>query len=166
MGSGTSTAIIPLKPKDGLTPISWHAALERSACAPFIKERRMEGINATSLRRKSGQMGHPAFFAGVANTIAHSLDSLPGRPVLTQGRLARTYPAVGVSHRLGPLGLASMAIAVSFLSQLALDQSTWGFCCRWEGTPIGYKSILTSSRAALLEQGMLEEKRAEVGTFS
>ena len=41
-------------------------------------------------------MGHPAFFAGVANTMAHSLDSLPDRPVLTQGRLARTYPTVGV----------------------------------------------------------------------
>jgi hypothetical protein len=31
--------------------------LERSACAPFIKERRMECINATSLHRKSGQWG-------------------------------------------------------------------------------------------------------------
>jgi hypothetical protein len=52
---------IPLKPKSGLTPISCHAALERSACAPFIKERRMERINATSLRRKSGQWGtHPS----------------------------------------------------------------------------------------------------------
>src|SRR5271154_4158021 len=48
---------IPLKPKAGLTPISCHAVLERSACAPFIKERRMECINATSLRRKSGQWG-------------------------------------------------------------------------------------------------------------
>jgi len=49
----------PLKPKYGLTPISCHAVLEMSACAPFIKERRMECVNATSLRRKSGQMGHP-----------------------------------------------------------------------------------------------------------
>src|SRR5277367_3639738 len=48
---------IPLKPKYGLTPISCHAVLERSACAPFIKERRMECINATSLRRKSGPWG-------------------------------------------------------------------------------------------------------------
>ena len=38
-GSGTSTAIIPLKPTDGLTPISCHAVLERSAYAPFIKEK-------------------------------------------------------------------------------------------------------------------------------
>jgi hypothetical protein len=52
---------IPLKPKRGLTPISCHAALERSACAPFIKERRMECINATSLRRKSGQWGTQLF---------------------------------------------------------------------------------------------------------
>src|SRR5580698_1446304 len=48
---------IPLKPKYGLTPISCHAVLERSTCAPFIKERRMECINATSLRGKSGQVG-------------------------------------------------------------------------------------------------------------
>jgi hypothetical protein len=55
-GSGRSRAVIPLKPK-GLTPISCHAVLERSACAPFIKERHMERINATRLRRKSGQWG-------------------------------------------------------------------------------------------------------------
>jgi hypothetical protein len=55
---------IPLKPhgtpgqaKSGLTPISCHAVQERSACASFIKERRMECINATSLHRKSGQWG-------------------------------------------------------------------------------------------------------------
>jgi hypothetical protein len=48
---------IPLKPKDGLTSISCHAVPERSGCAPFIKERRMECINATNLRRKSGPWG-------------------------------------------------------------------------------------------------------------
>ena len=48
---------IPLKPKPGLTPISCHAVLERSACAPFSKERRMRCINATGLHRKSGQWG-------------------------------------------------------------------------------------------------------------
>jgi hypothetical protein len=31
--------------------------IERSARAPFIKERRMECINATTLHRKSGQWG-------------------------------------------------------------------------------------------------------------
>jgi hypothetical protein len=41
-----------------LTPISCHAVLEGSACAPFIEERRMEYVNATGLHRKSGQMGH------------------------------------------------------------------------------------------------------------
>jgi hypothetical protein len=35
-------------------------------------------------------MGHPTFVADVA------LDSLPDRPVLRQGRLARTYPTVSV----------------------------------------------------------------------
>ena len=43
--------------KPGLTPISCHAVLERSASAPFIKERRMECINATSLHRQSGPWG-------------------------------------------------------------------------------------------------------------
>src|ERR1700677_2615142 len=47
----------PFKPKPGLTPISCHAVLERSACAPFLNERRMECINATGLRRKLGQWG-------------------------------------------------------------------------------------------------------------
>ena len=47
----------PLKPTPGLTPISCHAVLERSACAPFIKERRMECINAISFHRESGQWG-------------------------------------------------------------------------------------------------------------
>jgi hypothetical protein len=67
---------IPLKPKPGLTPISRHAVLERSACAPFIKERRMECLDATSLRRKSGQMGHPAFVAGEAGSIESLLSRL------------------------------------------------------------------------------------------
>src|ERR1700691_6377418 len=50
--------------KEGLTPISCHAVLERPACAPFIKERRMDSINATSLRRKSGQWGTQPLVAG------------------------------------------------------------------------------------------------------
>jgi hypothetical protein len=60
---------IPLKPKPGLTPISCHAVLERSACAPFIKERRMEPINATNLHRKSGQWGTLHFLPGERGEI-------------------------------------------------------------------------------------------------
>jgi hypothetical protein len=71
---------IPLKPKYGLTPISCHAVLEKSACAPFIKERRMECINATSLRRKSGQMGHPAFVAADPISKTNPVKYLPGAP--------------------------------------------------------------------------------------
>ena len=64
--TGALSAAYPTQAQNrGLTPISWRAALERSACAPFIKERRMECINATSLRRKSGQVGHPRFVAGI-----------------------------------------------------------------------------------------------------
>ena len=55
---GVSSVVVShSSPKAGLTPISCHAELERSACAPFIKERRMECINATSLHRKSGPWG-------------------------------------------------------------------------------------------------------------
>ena len=55
--------------KQGLTPISCHAVPERSAYAPFIKERRMERINATSLHMKSGQMGHPTFSTGLGRIV-------------------------------------------------------------------------------------------------
>jgi hypothetical protein len=36
------------------TRISCHAALDKTACAPFLKERRMMFANATNLNRKSG----------------------------------------------------------------------------------------------------------------
>src|SRR5580658_1695690 len=36
------------------TRISCHVALDRAACAPFRKERRMKCINLTNLNRKSG----------------------------------------------------------------------------------------------------------------
>jgi hypothetical protein len=37
------------------TRISCHAALERTTCAPFSKERRMKLANATNFNRKSGE---------------------------------------------------------------------------------------------------------------
>ena len=40
------------------TRISCHAALERTACAPFHEERRMQLIEATKFHRKSGE-GRP-----------------------------------------------------------------------------------------------------------
>jgi hypothetical protein len=53
--TGALSAAYPTQAqRQGLTPISCHAVLEGSACAPFIKERRMECLSATSLRRKSG----------------------------------------------------------------------------------------------------------------
>ena len=36
------------------TRISCHAALDKTACAPFLKERRMMFANATNIHRKSG----------------------------------------------------------------------------------------------------------------
>ena len=65
-------------PKTGLDPISCHAAQERSARAPFIKERRMECINATSLHRKSGQWGTQRSLAMEGGRVSWVI-SLPGR---------------------------------------------------------------------------------------
>jgi hypothetical protein len=39
------------------TPNFLHAALDRSACAPFFKERRVKFSEATELHRKSGVWG-------------------------------------------------------------------------------------------------------------
>jgi hypothetical protein len=50
----------PTQAREGLPLISCHAVPERSACAPFIKERRIKCVNVTGPRSKSGQMGHPA----------------------------------------------------------------------------------------------------------
>jgi len=36
------------------TRISCHAALDKTACAPFLKERRTMFANATNIHRKSG----------------------------------------------------------------------------------------------------------------
>jgi hypothetical protein len=36
------------------TRISCHAAIDKAACAPFFKERRMMFANATNFHRKSG----------------------------------------------------------------------------------------------------------------
>jgi hypothetical protein len=41
-----------------------------------FKERRMECINAKSLRRKSGQMGHPAFVSDIRDEIQHSSQAI------------------------------------------------------------------------------------------
>jgi hypothetical protein len=82
--------------RQGLTPISCHAVLERSACAPFIKERRMKCINATSLRRKSGQWGTPTFVAGAGGRVIAPLTChrQVGSLGMTKGRVALISAAV------------------------------------------------------------------------
>jgi hypothetical protein len=40
-----------------------HADLDKTACAPFIKERRMEFAEPTKPHRKSGMWGTPGFIA-------------------------------------------------------------------------------------------------------
>jgi hypothetical protein len=44
----------PLSSRPERTRISCHAALDKVACAPFYKERRMVSANATKFHRKSG----------------------------------------------------------------------------------------------------------------
>src|ERR1700684_3093586 len=97
---GASSAMVsPLKPKPGLTPISWQAVPERSACAPFIKERRMDSINATSLRRKSGQWGTQPLVAGegssplLVSQRLHGIDphGACGRRITSQPRDSRHH---------------------------------------------------------------------------
>ena len=47
---------VPLA-RTSVPPISCYAALDRTACAAFFKESRMEFDNATNLDRKSGVRG-------------------------------------------------------------------------------------------------------------
>jgi hypothetical protein len=44
----------PLSSRPKRTRISCHAALDKTACAAFIKESRMKFVSATNLNRKSG----------------------------------------------------------------------------------------------------------------
>jgi len=44
----------PLSSRPKRTRISCHAAPDKTACAPFFKERRMMFANATNFYRKSG----------------------------------------------------------------------------------------------------------------
>jgi hypothetical protein len=71
--------------------------LERSAWAPFIKERRMKCINATSLRRKSGQWGTqcslPVQEAG-GLTAAHPIQTKK-RSLLTVHKVISSFAGHG-----------------------------------------------------------------------
>jgi hypothetical protein len=50
------------------TPNFLHPALDKTACAPFFKERRMEFAELTKLLRKSGIWGTPRFLEGTRKT--------------------------------------------------------------------------------------------------
>ena len=98
---------IPLKPKPGLTPIS-STLLERSACAPFTKERRMEGINDTSLHRKSGQWG--------------TQYSLP-----MKGANLRLLRGGVVCHRGRRISRSASPVAIRFVAHLQHQGSSAGY---------------------------------------
>src|ERR1700733_9321214 len=53
--------------------------LERSACAPFIKERRMESINAANLHRKSGQWGIQPLLLGCESITLDGINERSGQ---------------------------------------------------------------------------------------
>ena len=46
------------------TPNFLHAALDKSACAPFFTERRMKFVEPIGPNRKFGAMGHPSSVGG------------------------------------------------------------------------------------------------------
>jgi hypothetical protein len=56
-GSGKLRAIIPLKPKNGLTRISCTRHQATAACAAFIEESRMKFLNATHFTGNPGEWG-------------------------------------------------------------------------------------------------------------
>jgi hypothetical protein len=47
------------------TRISCHVALDRAACAPFRKERRMKHINSTNLNRNPGECTRISYFTAL-----------------------------------------------------------------------------------------------------
>ena len=55
-GGARKTGRVP-QVRTSVPPISCYAASDRTACAAFIKESRMEFDNATNLDRKSGYLG-------------------------------------------------------------------------------------------------------------
>ena len=83
--------------------ISCHAALERTACAPFHEERRMKLIEATKFHRKSG--GGPA---------AKREPSPEGLGVNSEHDLS----AVGAALNLGPLAPVSLGANSGFPTTL------------------------------------------------
>jgi hypothetical protein len=74
-------------------PISCHAVLERSACAPFIKERRMESINAANLHRKSGQWGIQPLLLGCESITLDGINERSGQNAFLRSPGDRFHPA-------------------------------------------------------------------------
>jgi hypothetical protein len=53
-----------------------HAALDKSACAPFFEERRMRRREPTKLHRKSGMWGYAAVFVILGSLWSRASDYL------------------------------------------------------------------------------------------
>jgi hypothetical protein len=72
------------------TRISCHVALDRAACAPFRKERRMKCINATNLNRKSGGSAvRPGFRTKVSVPLVLPQNRHPERSASQLDRLTQ-----------------------------------------------------------------------------
>jgi hypothetical protein len=65
-GHDTSSAVIPLKPKNGLTRISCTRYQVTAACAAFIEESRIKFITPTDFTGNPGEWGTQHVVAGVA----------------------------------------------------------------------------------------------------
>jgi hypothetical protein len=68
------------------TRISCHVALDRAACAPFRKERRMKCINATNLNRNPGERTRISYFTALPAATYAALRK--------EGRMKSTEAAV------------------------------------------------------------------------
>jgi hypothetical protein len=62
---GEACGIPHLAKNERDAPNFLYAPLDRTAYAPFFKERRRKFREPTKLHRKSGEVGHPAMVAGV-----------------------------------------------------------------------------------------------------
>src|SRR6202167_4794808 len=145
---------------DATPPISCHAVLERSACAPFMKERRMEWINATSHRRKSGH-----HLPSEGRMLADMRDAL---------RQLRKAPGFALTAIITlALGIGATTAIFTLVHQVMLKalpgvnpEGLWGIgdkirCCNWGGYVQG-----SDGDFALFSWEMYKHFRAHTPEFS
>jgi hypothetical protein len=93
-----------------------HAILDKIACAPFVKERRMEFTEPTKLHRKSGVWGTLGSVAGTDSRPVVENDPADGHSHQQQTdeeqQQAGEYaPDAGLRGQNAPLGLQTVCLA-------------------------------------------------------